>query len=152
MQDRKQISLWKLVTWHLRHDRTYILKWLKNLKGLPDVPGYCKNPFVCVRFRLFRLWHNCYLFVCKDGRAENVFSAAAAAVVISECSSNSLWFQTGGRLRLLLVGCLFTSLSVQLLYSKRQREPMLKSLPTQCCKRLLRRRVIQRRKGRCVWR
>lgn len=40
MQDRKQISLRNLVKSYFRHDRTYILERLKNLKCLPDVPGY----------------------------------------------------------------------------------------------------------------
>lgn len=60
---------------------------------------------------------------------------------------NSLWFETGQRSHLLLFFCLFTGRSVRLLYNKRRTEPTLKPLPTRCCNRLLRRRVIEGRKG-----
>lgn len=60
---------------------------------------------------------------------------------------NSLWFETGQRSRFLLFCCLFTGRSVRLPHNKRRAEPTLQPLPTRCCNRLLRRRVIEGRKG-----
>lgn len=99
MRDRKQISLCKLVTSLIRHERTSTLEKLKNLTCLPDAPGYFSyaaeillsvwsfdcldSDIIALCLSAKTLWQK--ILSQAGGELEQFFAAAPGA--LSECSS-----------------------------------------------------------------
>lgn len=146
MQGRKQISFWKQVTSRFRHHRTYILEW-QNLKCLSGYFSYAAeillsmlssdcldSDIIAIRLWPKTLWCKILSQSGKSWECVLRCSCASRNKWMQQLKSLTLRVQTDERVHLLLIWCSFTGLSVLLLYSKRQHEPVLKSLPTRWCK------------------